>query len=458
MPRVFVSRNRDRMEVAVNSHASPFEGRMAACKMRGGPVFHRPCTLQFFRRRVSSPRPCSVSCSFLVLWLASASPSGFRGPQPATDSCAAQGPPALRLRGAAAGWNDPKHGASSDRDSSAELCGGRSIREALQCKIESLPPSVRPAPVGHVSGWQERRRLPLTLLLVLWDHALSLGLGFYQSNSTGQSPCDLDEQLQKVQALSDRMDSLFGETAWARLQRCSGDDGMAKGQQDPHASDHPRMELFSQLWSAAADPSIESIDEKLSAAQEADSGDLLQRLQCALNLASQFKAAATEARAAQPSPNQVRFWKAVDEGEEVEAVRLVGSGHVDLDMVDPSHWSNVRAAHRAARRGHARLLVALVRRGADLRLTDKHGETALHAAARAHQLEVLAVLCSRFGLPVNDANCWGECGGGRKGGRGETRRVDVFGDGAGEREREGARRDGYLRGATRGIRSLLWVI
>jgi hypothetical protein len=378
--------------------------------MHSGPVFH-------IRRRGPPPGPCSVSCSFLVLWIASASPAGFRagfrGLQPAPD--ASQNTPVLRLRGAGAGLADKKYGAPSDRDTSAGLCGGGSIREALQSKIESLPPTVRlPVPAGHAPGWQERRRLPLTLLLVLWDHALSLGLGFYQSNSTSWSPwftTDLDEQLQQVQALSDRMDSLFGEAAWARMQRCSGDNGMAKGQQDPLVSDRPNTELFSQLLSAAADPSIESIDEKLSAAQEADNGDLLQRLQCALNLASQFQAAAAEARAAQPSPDQVRFWKAVDEGEEVEAVRLIGSGHVDIDMVDPNHWSNVRAAHRAARRGHARLLIALVRRGADLRLTDKHGETALHAAARTHELEVLRVLCSRFGMPLNDANCWGKCRG-----------------------------------------------
>jgi len=196
---------------------------------------------------------------------------------------------------------------------------------------------------------------PLFVLIVWWDH-------YAMSHSLQICCCDKSATSNTfIKALG----NILPEHPYALQQQAQAQSKLAS--RLLREIGPVRGSVFQQLLCAVEDPLVDSIDEQIAALHEMQSEALLKEVQCMTSMVSAFEAADKEASTAIRTRDQVRFWKEVDEGNEAEAVRLLASGRIEVDMKDSKHWAQLRALHRAARLGHSRLLIALVRRGANLR-------------------------------------------------------------------------------------------
>ena len=88
------------------------------------------------------------------------------------------------------------------------------------------------------------------------------------------------------------------------------------------SADPAVQRLLVQLLSAATNPGVDSVDAQLEALQELKSDAMMRHVQRAAALVGELEAADAQVEGAAPSQDQVRFWKAVEDGDEVDAIRL----------------------------------------------------------------------------------------------------------------------------------------
>ena len=315
-------------------------------------------------------------------------------------------PPAHRdvwLRGNA---NDPHPG-----EDGAGLEHIPSVLAAARDKVRALPASVRlprmpPSEAYHPPAGAGTCTFvpPLAVLLVMWDHCVSHCLKLCPCEATPLGlACGnerLTAQLRNILTWGRQIDDAFDANLAGGVEL-----GGLQG-----AASTALLGLMHEAYGAVDDPGVESIIDKLAAIAELRKVDLQHRLDQAKTAAAgvgrDTQHQTKEWGSGPPPQQQLRFWAAADTGDAAEVARLAGGGGVIMDAADPKHWAGLRAVHMAAGNGHVAVISALVRRGAGASLSDKFGETALHAAARTHQTAAVALLLQR--CPAGERNCWGQ--------------------------------------------------